>query len=111
CQQRADAADRAFMELADGAVLARLVRICAAVPVDACDGKARNEYLEISDHHGRIHVCACVCGVVHHLSHRLAILMPQLIDRMLVGLVLLMSAAYALFALGPKALRSRMAAS
>jgi hypothetical protein len=37
--------------------------------------------------------------------------MPQLIDRMLVGLVLLMSAAYALFALGPKALRSRMAAS
>ncbi|MGA2708725.1 MAG: DUF6587 family protein [Steroidobacteraceae bacterium] len=37
--------------------------------------------------------------------------MPQLIDRILVGLVLLTSAAYALFALGPKALRRRMAAS
>ena len=54
--RRADAADRAFLEPADRAVAARLVRVRAAVPVDARHGEARDQFLALSAHHGGLSV-------------------------------------------------------
>ena len=53
-----DAADRAVVESADGAVAARLVCVRAAVPVDPGHGQARDQFLALPHHHGGILVCA-----------------------------------------------------
>ncbi len=68
-ERRVDAADRAVLEPADGAVAARLVRVRAAMPVDAGHREARNEFLALSHHHGGLSVCAGLCGIVDYLSN------------------------------------------
>ena len=47
-RRRAHADDRAQLEPRHGAVAARLVRVRAAVPVDARRGQARNQFLALS---------------------------------------------------------------
>ena len=76
CRPAADNVDAALtpliaaqLEPAHGAVAAGLVRVRAAVPVDAGHGEARDQLLALSADHGRLPVRAGLCGVVPHLPH------------------------------------------
>ena len=65
-----DAADHAVLESADRPVAAGVVRIRAAMPVDAGDGQARDQFLALPDHHGSLLVCDGLPRVVADVSHR-----------------------------------------
>ena len=67
CRGRARAGDRPQLEHRDRAVAARLVRVRAAVPVDARGGEARNQLLALSAVHGGLPVRARLPGALHHL--------------------------------------------
>ena len=69
-ERRADAADFPVMESADGALAAGVVRIRAAVPLDPCHGQTRDQFLAVPDHHGGVHVCARLRGILDHLHDR-----------------------------------------
>ena len=56
--------------LATGLFAAGLVRVRAAVPVDAGRGQARNQLVALSAHHGGLSVRAGLPGLVHHLPRR-----------------------------------------
>ena len=58
------------MESADGTGVPRVVRVRAAVPVDAGHGEARDQFLALSTDHGRLPFRDGLRGVVPDLSHR-----------------------------------------
>src|SRR5260370_40347584 len=100
------------MELADRVLPARVVCICAPMPVDPCYRQTRNQFLALPDHHGGIFVCAGGHRLMDHLSGcrgaaelTAGVRMNGILDSSLVGLALLVSAAYALASLGPRSLR------
>ena len=61
-------------------VAARLVRVRAAVPVDPGHGQARDEFLALSAHDGRLSVRAGLCGLVCHLPIALVAVMKTVLD-------------------------------
>ncbi len=50
-------------------LVAGVVRVCTAMPVDPGHGQARNQFLALSDYHGGVPVCDGLCRIVDHLSH------------------------------------------
>ena len=58
------------LEPRDRLFAARLVRVRAAVPVDARGGQARNQFLALSHHHGRLSVRAGLSRLVRHVPRR-----------------------------------------
>jgi hypothetical protein len=63
-------ADQVFVVAADRAFAARVVRVRAAVPVDARDRQARDELVALSADHGGLLVRARLCGVVRDVQRR-----------------------------------------
>ena len=66
----ADAGDRAGLEPRHRAVAAGLVRVRAAMPVDAGGGQARDRRLALPADHGGLPVCDGLRRGVHHVSRR-----------------------------------------
>ena len=70
CDEALRPDDRHELESGHGAVAAGLVCVCAAMPVDARDGAARDQLLALSADHDRLSVRDGLCRGVRDLPHR-----------------------------------------
>ena len=66
----ARARDRQWLESRHGLFVAGLVRVRAAMPVDARGREARNQLVALPHHHGGLSVRAGLHRLVHHLPRR-----------------------------------------
>ncbi len=108
---RARNADRALLEPRHGALAARLVRVCAAVPLDARHGEARDQFLALSGDHGGVSLRHGLRRGVHHLPRRaVAELGSTGMQQIAVVVIVIAAAVYAAYRLPGAATRLRYAA-
>ena len=95
--------------LATGLCAAGLVRVRAAVPVDAGGGEARNQFVALSADHGRLPVRAGLHRGIHHLPRRrgLGVEFASMLQEILVAVIVTGALLFSVWKLMPARRRLR----